>query len=107
MADKIQQDLQCSGVPCSLWRAYAPTERDRSLRVPVTGIVHLLQRVAPFGSTHVLDLCVAARAVGRGKGGRVGDTESRVEGQGRGWAGSLKLDVAREAGLGDIRRSAF
>ena len=37
----------------------------------------------------------------------MGDTESRVEGQGRGWAGSLKLDGAREAGLGDMRRSAI
>ena len=45
--------------------------------------------------------------MGRGKGGRVGDTESRVEGQGRSWAGSLKLDGAREGGLGDMRRSAI
>ena len=50
---------------------------------------------------------MAARAMGRGKGGRVGDTESRVEKQGLGWAGFLKLDGAREAGLGDTRRSAI
>ena len=109
MADKIQKDLQCSGVPCSLWRADAPTERDRPLCVPATGIVHLLHRVAPFGSTHgpYLGLCTAARAMGRGKGGRAADAESRVEEQGVGWAGFLKLDGAREAGLGDTRRSAI
>ena len=53
MADKIQKDLQCSGVPCSLWRADAPTERDPPLCVLAAGTVHLLHRVAPFGSTHV------------------------------------------------------
>ena len=50
---------------------------------------------------------MAARAMGRGKGGRAGDAESRVEEQGLGWAGFLKLDGAREAGLGDTRRSAI
>jgi len=53
VVDKIEKDLQCSGVPCSLWRAYAPTQRDRPLCVPVTGIVLLFQRAAPFGLTHV------------------------------------------------------
>ena len=50
---------------------------------------------------------MAARAMGRGKGGRAGDAESRVEEQGFGWAGFLKLDGAHEAGLGDARRSAI
>ena len=57
--------------------------------------------------TQYLGLCMAARAMGRGKGGRAGDAESRVEEQGLGWAGFLKLDGAREAGLGDTRRSAI
>ncbi len=37
----------------------------------------------------------------------MGDTESRVEEQGLGWAEFLKLDGAHEAGLGDTRRSAI
>ena len=41
------------------------------------------------------------------EGSQAGDAESRVEEQGFGWAGFLKLDGAREAGLGDTRRSAI